>query len=254
MKGLRSAASLLTTVPVGLGNGDRSDWGRAIPWFPIVGAVVGLGMAGTYATARLVLPPFLAAAVATGVGILVTGALHEDGLADTADALAGGRGREDALRILKDPSHGTFGVMAIVLSVLLRAGGLAVLDGWTALAVLPTVHALSRAAAAGLLGTLPPATNAGLGATYAGAATPRRLAMAAAAAVFIGALASGLWVIPAALLAASVGWVVGRLSVRKLGGITGDILGAAQQVSEVALVLLGAIFVTNGWPSPAWWR
>jgi adenosylcobinamide-GDP ribazoletransferase len=135
-----------------------------------------------------------------------------------------------------------------------RIGVLATLDGWTALAVLPTVHALSRATAVGVLGTLPPATDEGLGSSYANAVTRSRVGMALATALLIGAAVSGLWVAPAAVLAGLAGWLVGGLSLRKLGGITGDILGGVQQLAEIATLLLGAIFVANGWPSPAWWR
>src|SRR5205823_10740767 len=126
-------------------------------WFPVVGALLGLGAAGVYAGTRLVLPSLVAATLAVCVAVLLTGAFHEDGLADTADAIGGGWNREDALRILKDPTHGTYGVLAIALSVLLRVGAVAALDGWAALAVLPAAHALSRGAAVGLLGWARPA-------------------------------------------------------------------------------------------------
>jgi adenosylcobinamide-GDP ribazoletransferase len=253
VNGLSTAASFLTRVRLRDGSSDSPGIGASVPWFPVVGAFLGLGVAGVYAAALLILPSLLAATMAIGAAIALTGAFHEDGLGDTADGLGGGVGREDVLRILKEPALGTFGVLAIVLSTLLRVGGLAVLDVWTAVAVLPVAHALSRVAALTLSGILPPATDEGLGASYAEEVTRPRLAAAAGLALGIGAATTGPWVAPAAVLAGLGAWAVGRASMRKIGGLTGDVLGAAQQVSEILIVLLAVAFVTNGWPSPAWW-
>jgi adenosylcobinamide-GDP ribazoletransferase len=254
VSGLRTAVSLLTRVPVGRARPGSADLARAVPWFPVVGAVVGLVLAGSYAGLLLVVPPFVAAGLTLGLSLFLTGALHEDGLADTADALGGARSREDALRILNDPAHGTYGVLSIVLSVILRWAALAALDGWTAVAVLPGAHALSRGAAVALLGALRPAAEEGLGASYATATTRREVAGGVAAALAAGLVALGAWVLPAALLVALGAAMVGMLSARRIGGITGDVLGATQQVGEVLVLLLGAAVVAGGWPSPAWWR
>lgn len=253
MTGLSTAVSFLTRVRLGRGDGASPDIGESVPWFPVVGALVGLVVAAVYAAGQVILPSLPAATLAIATGIALTGAFHEDGLGDTADAFGGGSGREDVLRILKDPGLGTFGVLAVVLSVLLRLGALAALDGWTAVAVIPTAHALSRAAAVALLTILPPVTEGGLGASYAAAVSRPRAATAAGIAVAIGAATTGAWVAPAAVLAGLGAWMVARVSMRKLGGVTGDVLGAAQQASEILIVILAAAFVTNGWPSPAWW-
>lgn len=254
MRGFRAAVSLLTRVPVGGAGSGSADLARAVPWFPVVGALVGLALAGSYAGLLLVAPPLVAAGLTLGLSLFLTGALHEDGLADTADALGGARNREDALRILSDPAHGTYGVLSIVLSVTLRVAALASLDGWTAAAVLPGAHALSRGAALVLLGALPPAAEQGLGASYAATTTRRDVALGVEAALAAGLLVLGGWVLPAALLVALGAGAVGVLSARRIGGITGDVLGASQQVGEVLVLLLGAAAVVGGWPSPAWWR
>lgn len=253
MRGLRTAASLLTRVPVRRGTWGRRDLARSVPWFPVVGGLLGLALAGAYAGLLLVLPALPAAAVTLGLSLLLTGAFHEDGLADTADALGGGRTRQEAVRILKDPSHGTYGVLAIVMSVVIRIAALATLDGWTAVAVLPGAHALSRGAAVGLLATVRPATGEGLGASFGSRVTRRDAATSVAAALLIGIVSMGGWVTAAALVAGLCWWAVGRVAVRRIGGITGDILGAAQQISEILVLLLGAVLVGSGWPSPAWW-
>lgn len=252
MRGLRAAVSFLTRVPAGPPRLGSSDLARAVPWFPVVGALVGLALAGSYAALLAVLPPLVAAGVTIGVGLLLTGAFHEDGLADTADALGGGRSTEEALAILKDPAHGTYGVSAIALSLLLRVGALASLGRWSALAVLPAAHALSRAASIGLLGVAAPAAEVGLGASYAALVGRRQVLGSLAAGLFVGVASLGPWAMAAAVVAGLGASVVGWLSVRKLGGVTGDVLGAAQQAAEVLVLLLGAALASNDFPG--WWR
>jgi adenosylcobinamide-GDP ribazoletransferase len=254
VKGFPAAVSFLTRLRVSEAVEGQGDLARSVPWFPVVGALLGLGAAGVYTAARLALPSLVAATLAICVVVLLTGGFHEDGLADTADALGGGWSREEALRILKDPTHGTYGVLAIGFSLLVRVGAMATLDGWAALAILPGAHALSRAAAVGLLGWVSPATEEGLGAAYSASVNRRPAWGSGAVGLVIGLGALGAWVLPAALLvslgAAGVRW----LGVRKMGGVTGDLLGAAQQAGEVLVLLLGAAAMSNGWPGLPWWR
>jgi adenosylcobinamide-GDP ribazoletransferase len=254
VNGFQAAASFLTRLRVGAGVDAPADRARSVPWFPVVGGLVGLGAAGVYAGARLILPSVVAAALSVSTSVLLTGGLHEDGLADTADALGGGWNREERLRILKDPTHGTYGVLAIALGVVLRVGALAALGGWVALAVLPAAGALSRAGALGLLGWVRPATDDGLGARYSALLTRKLALEGALVALAMGLVALGIWGLPAALLAGLAAAVVGWLGVRKLGGVTGDLLGAAQQGGEVLVLLLGAAVAVEGWSGLPWWR
>jgi adenosylcobinamide-GDP ribazoletransferase len=251
--GLRLAASFLTRVPVAGGTPDApSDLARAVPWFPAVGALVGLAVTGSYAAGRLALPPLVAAAVAVGVGILLTGAFHEDGLADLADAL-GARSPDDAHRIMKDPTHGTFGVLALALTVVVRTAAVAALDGPEALAALPAAHALGRAGAVALLLARPPAAGSGLAASLATWVTPRSVGRAVAVGVVIAAAALAWW-LPIAIVAAVVGVAaVGAVAVRTLGGASGDALGAAEQAVEVLVLLATAALATVGAPAFPWW-
>jgi adenosylcobinamide-GDP ribazoletransferase len=252
MRGLRAATAFLTRIPVGAASTGSREIARSIPWFPVVGAMLGVVAAGAYAGARLLLPPLVGAILAVGVVVVLTGAFHEDGLADTADAF-GGWSKEEALRILKDPAHGTYGVVAIALSLVVRVGTLATLDRWSALAILPAAHALSRTGALGLLGT-EPATDEGLGASYISIVSGPRIAAAISVGVLLALASIGLWALAASLLVALGALLVRNVAVRKIGGITGDVLGAAQQVAEILVLLLGAAAVTKGWPSLAWWR
>ena len=246
MRGLLGAVSFLTRVPVGNQVRGREELAASVPWFPVVGAGVGLAEAGVYAGARVLLPPLVAATLAVVAGILLTGAFHEDGLGDTADAFAGGTDRDSTVRILKDPRLGTFGVLAVAASLLLRVAAVAALAPAAALAALPAAGALSRAAAVAAMTALPAATDSGLGASYVAALSrPRALAGAGAGLVLAVALlgVAALWAAAAAGLAAAL---LGRLAVGRIGGVTGDILGAIQQVGEVLVLLAAVAAVSTG--------
>lgn len=250
--GLRGAVSFLTRVPASSSDGEV-DVAAAVPWFPVVGALVGLLVATVYAAGRQIVAPLPAAAVAVTAGVLVTGAFHEDGLADTADAL-GAWDIPGARRILKDPTHGTFGVCALVLSLFMRVAALSTIGGWAALAVVPAAHALARTSAVLLFGGGRAATDEGLGASYAAGIKGVHLITVAAVGVAVGALAAGVWVAPAFALAFVCAYLVGSVGVRRVGGLTGDILGAAEQVAEIAVLYVGAVVVAQGWPGLPWWR
>jgi len=245
MSGFLGAVSFLTRIPV---PSRSAEVERSVPWFPFVGGLIGLVVAGVYVPASEVLPPFTAAALAVVAGVLVTGAFHEDGLADTADALGGSRNHARAFEILKDPRLGTFGALAIALGLLLRVSAIAELDvrmGWV---VIVAAHALGRASALGLMGTLPVAAD-GLGAFYARSVSKVGLALGLFSGAAIGALALGVWVAAAVALSVVATSAVGWLSARRLGGLSGDILGACEQVVETVVLLLGAAIIWNDWPA-----
>jgi adenosylcobinamide-GDP ribazoletransferase len=252
VKGLLGAVSFLTRVPVGgAGAQEAGELATSVPWFPVVGAGVGLAEAGVYAGARVLLPPLVAAALAVVAGIGLTGAFHEDGLGDTADAFAGGTDRDSTVRILKDPRLGTFGVLAVASSLLLRVAAVAALPPAAAVAALPAAGALSRAVAVATMTALPAAADTGLGASYVRALSrPRALAGVAAGLLVAVALlgVTALWAAAAAGLAAAL---LGRLAVGRIGGVTGDVLGAIQQVGEILVLLAAAAAVSaGGWRSP----
>jgi adenosylcobinamide-GDP ribazoletransferase len=243
--GFLGAVSLLTRVPA---RGDASTEGT-VPWFPVVGALVGAAVAGAYAVARTALGPLVSATLAIAAGILLTGALHEDGLADTADAFGAGVDRERTIDILKDPRHGTYGMLALALSVGARIFALGAVGVATAAAALPAAHALARGGAVAMMGLLPAAGADGLGATYARRLTRERALASAAAAAAAGLALLGLWALPAIAIVAAASLLVGRIAVGKIGGITGDVLGAAEQLSEIAVLLLASAVA----PAVPWW-
>jgi len=253
--GLRAALMLLTRIPVGRQplSAAARRWGAA--FFPVVGALVALPGAAVLGFAGPVLGDLLAAALALLIAILLTGALHEDGLADTADALGGGgHDRERVLAILKDSRHGSYGVLALVGSVLVRVAALERL-GPTAPVAWLLAAVIARSAVIWLMASLPYITASAVARSgdAARAGTLQLVvAMLLAATITTGplllpdhVLASGGWRVPApaalaaaivatALLTAGAGW----LFHRRVGGITGDFLGAAEQANEATILVV----------------
>ena len=245
MRSFLGAVSLLTRIPA---RGD-ADGERTVPWLPVVGALIGATTGAVYAASRLVLAPLPSATVAVVAGILLTGALHEDGLADAADAFGARADRERTLAIMKDPHNGTFGVLALAASVFARIAAVAGMGPLSAAAALPTAHALGRSTSAALMWLLPSAGD-GLGARYSAGVARRQAATAAAIGLAAGVGLMGAWGLVAAAVAGTGAALAGTVALRKIGGITGDVLGAAEQLAETGVLLLGAA-VASGLP---WWR
>ena len=228
-----AAFSLLTRLPVPVDHTRAGARGAASAWaFPIVGFVVG-ATSGTLASilAWLGVPAGMAAASALGLMALITGGMHEDGLADFADGM-GGLTTERRLEIMKDSRIGAYGVIALSIALLARWSGIAELSGWTLIFTLATVGAASRATMVVLMYTMPPARPSGLS---AGVGKPDKnvtltaTAIALAACIFLTGL-SGVWL----FLLVFVGVLpIYWLAIRSLGGQTGDVLGAAQQFAEI---------------------
>ena len=237
------ATTFLTRVPLGRGlAAEPGELARAARVMPLVGAGVGLGGGLVYAAADgLGLPPALAALLALGATVLITGALHEDGLADTADGFGGGAERARKLAIMRASDIGTYGVLAVVLSLALRAAALSALaePGAVVLALI-AAHGLARAALPPVMATLPPAREDGLAAGVGRVAAPHAWTAAglgAALAWLTLGLGSALVVL---VLAAAAAALVARLARAQIGGMTGDVLGAVEQAVECA-VLLGLV-------------
>jgi adenosylcobinamide-GDP ribazoletransferase len=240
----RLAFAFLTRLP--FRSGARPEPGalaRAAWAFPLAGILVGVigGIAFDIGD-RLGLPINAMALIAVGVTVLITGGLHEDGLADTMDGLGGGADREEALAIMRDSRTGAFGVLALVFSVGLRVAALAALpDTRVAVSALVAAHAVSRGLLPGLMLWLDPARSDGLGAE-AGRPLPPAATAAALIGLIVALIALGLGRgITAMVLAAAVMAGLALLARRRIGGYTGDVLGAAQQVGEVVMLLAAAV-------------
>lgn len=240
MRGFRAALQVLTRLPSG--QLRAVDFAAAPGWFAAVGALLGAAQALAFALALPLWGPWLAAFAALAVGVLLTGGLHEDGLADTADALGGGRDRAHALEILKDSRIGAFGALALIFMLGAQVSALAAL-GAAAPVALVVAAVWSRAAMAGVLrlGPYLRASGAASGMTGGWPVTARAAVLAA-----LGlALALGLRVLGLSALAGLIGLALlaggtGFFARARLGGITGDVLGAVQQAGMLGF-LLGAL-------------
>ncbi len=243
---LQSAILFLTRLPLPRA---KSAGGTALPqaalgqaaWaFPLAGVLVGAAGALVYALAHGVgVPAWPAAALALAATMATTGALHEDGLADTADGFWGGSTREQKLDIMRDSRTGAYGVCALALSILLRASVLASLaDTALVVAALIAAHGAARAVMPAFMVLVPPARRDGLS-----AAAGQPSGASAAVAAVLGILLTAICLGPAravlvTILLVVVGALMARLSFKQIGGQTGDTLGALEQASEIVVLLV----------------
>lgn len=240
----RLALMLLTRLPVGRLR-DPVPSMAACAWaFPLVGLVVGLVLWAVMALAqRLGLPPTVAALLTIAVGARLTGALHHDGLADLADGLGGGRDRTHALEIMRDSRIGSYGTLALILAVGLQTTALSSL----AIAAGPAAFALiaigSRSGMVVLMRLMPPARLDGLGRAAGEGVQMQAVWPGAGLAVLLAIWLGWAGLVTVLAMALACGWVA-WMAWRRLGGQSGDVLGAAQLCAEIAgWVALSAIMV-----------
>jgi adenosylcobinamide-GDP ribazoletransferase len=217
---------------------------QSVRYFPLAGELVGVIVAATWLMARAALPATFSAVLALAAGLLATGGLHEDGLADAADGLFGGSTREARLTIMKDSRIGAFGAMTLVMVLLAKVAALQTLGPGPGAAALLASHGLGRAAVVVVMRLLP----------YAGVVAAAKVKLApdgvktadAAVAVVLGLWPLLLWTPFKAAIALAVvilgAAILATLSRRAIGGVTGDVLGAVEQIAELA-VLAAAVVV-----------
>lgn len=244
LRACAAALAFCSRVPVGRRVAlDGDDVQRAAPWFPLAGAGLGAAVGAIAFALAEVLPPLGAAGIALALGAVLTGALHLDGLADTADAF-GAHTRERALEIMRDHTIGTYGAVALALDLLLKAVALAALAGTAhVVAVAAAAGAVSRAAPVAIAARLPYArAGDGTGASLT-RGSGRRALVAAAVGI---ALATGIARLDGLVIvavAAGVAVAVGGVARRALGGVTGDVLGTAGELAELGGLLAAASLV-----------
>ena len=241
------AMMLLTRLPAGTLSSPAPKLADAAWAFPVVGLVVGaLSAMGLAMALWFGLPPALAAGGALIISVLATGGLHEDGLADLADGFGGGHTRARKLEIMRDSRIGSYGTLALILSVGMRWQALAVVaaaSSASAVSAIVAVAMISRAGLPAMMVALPPARTDGLGRSAAGGDwTGAAIAAAIGAAAAMVLLGPGMG-LGAALVAMVVLAGLGALALRQIGGQTGDVLGAGQQVSEIAVWLMVAAVI-----------
>ena len=231
---VRMGFLLLTRIPVGNLRGTVPTMGASAWCWPLAGLAVGgiaalVWCAGNWAG----LPPLPAAGLALLAMALLTGAMHEDGLADLADGFWGGKDKARRLEIMRDSRLGSYGALAIGFSLLLRGGVLAGLSPCGGALALVALATASRAAMPLALRVMPPARADGLGhvaGDVTGSSVIAALTLGACGLLLAGPTAA----LAAAVTMALAGLALGMLALRKIGGQTGDVLGALQQVMEMA--------------------
>jgi len=244
LRGARAAVVFLTRIPLG-GRYSDADWQWAPAYFPLVGAAVGLAAALAWTLAAGA-GALVASVVAVGASIWLTGAFHEDGLADTFDALGGAYDRERLFEILKDSRIGTYGAVALIVTIALRVGCLTAL-GDSAPAALVVAHCFARTPPVWLMGTLPyvtpkatsrnPLSGVGPAQVLIAAIWPATMASAMVSYEVFSAGELAAIGVAAVVVTVLCGW---RFHVRA-GGLTGDFLGATEQLCECALLLCLAL-------------
>lgn len=244
MRAFLIALQFLTCLPVKVaGELDEKALGRSVLYYPLVGLLVGLLLVALAWVLGDEVPPMLKAAVLLTVWVAVTGALHLDGLADSADAWVGGLGdRERTLAIMKDPASGPMGVAAVVLVLLVKFAALHALvetNDWMALVLVPL---LGRTVLPLLFLTTPYVRPGGLGAGLAAHAPKRAAALMVLATGTAIAVLGGLTGLVLLLAGAGVFFIVRQAMVRRLGGSTGDTAGALVELTEV-MALAAAIVI-----------
>jgi adenosylcobinamide-GDP ribazoletransferase len=231
-----AAFQFLTRIPAGSLPWSEDLLGRSAAFFPVVGLVVGGGAALVDWLCRPRVNDSLRAVAVLIFLVAITGGLHEDALADVADGLGVRRTREQALAIMRDSRIGSFGATALGLALLARYALIAALPPARAAATLITAHVLCRWTSLPLAAYLPPARgNDGQGASF-GLHVPRSSVLLGTllAAALTAALLGKAFLLPL-LVAAALVMLSGWYYRHRLGGITGDCLGAANQVTEIAI-------------------
>jgi adenosylcobinamide-GDP ribazoletransferase len=239
LRDMQSAGLFLTRLPLPqfAEDAEPPSLAQSMRAFPVIGALVGLiGGIVFFIADRLELPPLLAALLALGAQALATGSLHEDGLADTADGFGGGRDPLHRMDIMRDSRIGSFGVVALILAFGIKAAALAALATSGAVGALIAAGAISRGAVPAIIAASHPARQDGLGATAGlpdgSTGTAAILISALIALIFLGSRC-----LPALALSALAGAAMILLAQRKIGGYTGDVLGASIVVIETAVLV-----------------
>jgi adenosylcobinamide-GDP ribazoletransferase len=247
MGSLILAVRFLTVVPVpGRELQGASALGRAAWWFPVVGLLLGVGLAGVLVALHTLFPPLVAAVLLVAVWKAVTGGIHLDGLADSLDGLAG-RDPARRLAIMRDSRIGVFGAIGLILCLLLVVAALADLSGSVRVRLLVLAPVVGRVAPLLVGGWLRPATpGQGLGAAFAAGLSRWAGPLSGLAGLALGGALLGPW----GAVIAGVAWILAILwawfAARRLGGLTGDVLGAVVELAELGVLLAGAALIRRG--------
>lgn len=256
LRACAAAFEFLTRIPAHrVISNDAHDLGRAAPYFPLVGVVVGAIGGLVFGAAALIWPTPLAVIISVAATVWMTGAFHEDALADALDGFGGGWDRAQILAIMKDSRVGSYALVGVALVLAAKVVALATIAGAVGdiARVGPTIRALIAAHVLARWSSLPliwrypyvrPTVDGerpSAGRPLAGAVTLPQLVAATVFSLIVVSLALGARSLPVTAVALVVTWFAGRYFDRRLGGITGDALGAANQLVELSVYLTLAV-------------
>jgi len=234
----RVEGQFLTRIPVPVQPGvSQAKHRRAVAIYPVVGFLLGMAGAALYLALSLILPQ-AAFVVAVFMGLaLITGGLHEDGLADCADGFGGGYSRDQVLEIMRDSHIGTLGVLALGFVVSLKVISLKPLVDWDFGRALVMAQVPSRWSVLPLAWALPRARSEGLGSGFSAQLRPLPIFLATLFTLLLGTFLYHWSFLPIFLVAALVVGIFGLYCFRRIGGVTGDCHGAAIQLVELSVYL-----------------
>jgi adenosylcobinamide-GDP ribazoletransferase len=233
----------LTRLPININISPKEDsFSKGIIYFPVVGIIVGLISALTYMLAEYILDGFFPIVCTLFANILITGAMHLDGIADTSDGIFSARKRDRMLEIMKDSRIGTYGVVAIAFDLMFKAAILTTIPKVSILWILVMTPAASKTILPLLMKlSVYARTEKGMGALYLGKQTWRRTAVAMLIGVLMQYVVFGLRGLAAISLILFVGLIFRRYIYSKIQGMTGDTIGAASELMEIVYLLFFAL-------------
>ena len=247
---LKVAFAFLTRIPIKHNEKIRLE--RSAGLFPAVGLFIGIISGISYYLGMAILDPIAAAAITVTLSTLLTGAFHLDGLADISDGLVGGWNKVQRLQILKDSRHGTYGVVAIVLQLILQVALLSSFTGKDGFWVLIVAHSLARVTPVFLM-LLPAAPgHEGMGASISKTVKLRDLLMALIIAIPITFYVNGFGTILLIITLIFVNMFFALWVIRKIGGLLGDAFGASEQISETSILLYFSLI--SSWLGTVKWN
>lgn len=243
MRGFKTAISTLTIIPVG--EGQKRYFKESLYWFPVIGLLIGGGLAGLWRLWSVLDIDFnigLAGLILL-FQLILTGCLHMDGLADFVDALGSRQGREGRLIIMKDPHIGTFGVSAIVMDLMLKLIFVHQLINQNNILLFVHIMVISRSMMVELISTLPYARGEqGTGWPFVSSSTTKaRFISLIITVLIIFVIGGGIFSVALLLSALLFTWILSKIYLRLFGGITGDLMGASNEMIEIMLMFICAI-------------
>lgn len=245
MKSILFALQHLTRLPLPHVSFDEVSCGRATAFFPLAGVVIGAVMAAVVWAVGWYLPYQLQASLLIVLMVVLTGGIHLDGFTDSIDGLFSGRQRERKLEIMRDSRIGAFGVIGVICLLLFKFSLLAGIPAHVLIKLLVVVPAISRWNMTLVIFVFPYARQEGLGTIYKKYCGIRELLLATVLAGAAAGILLGVYGVLLMLMGGLIAYLVGKKASRELGGLTGDIYGFINELSEVLLLLAGYVFLVK---------